>query len=270
MFYTLLSTFSIIFCTFATMKTTMRVNQKYEKLRPWLETLPERFEREGKEIYHLRNLIKVMDAPDGLLLNVKRYHKPRFPNSFVYSLGIRQPKGKRAFEYPEKLLEAGFETPEPVAYIEQRSCGIIGYSFFVSLQCQYGHTMYEVANGKTEDYAPLMEALGLYTARLHDAKILHLDYTPGNILWKQDSQGNYHFSLVDINRMYFGEVDMLKGCENIKKMWGSRELISIMVRSYACARGFDENTCEEVVMRLRRNFWRHYKDKEGLPFKIEE
>jgi tRNA A-37 threonylcarbamoyl transferase component Bud32 len=130
--------------------------------------------------------------------------------------------------------------------------------------------MYEVANGRTSDYAPLMEALGQYSARIHDARILHLDYTPGNILWKQDSHGLYHFCLVDINRMRFNkEVGMLKGCENLKKMWGSKELISIMVRSYAVARGFDANTCEEVVMRLRRNFWRHYKNKDGLPFNIE-
>ena len=247
----------------------MRVNPKYEGLRQWLESLPERFDTEGKVIYNLRNTIKVMNAPDGLLLNVKRYHKPRFLNSFAYSLGIRPPKGKRAFEYPQKLLEAGFDTPEPVAYIEQRSMGMLGYSFFVSLQCEYGHTMYEVANARTEEYAPLMEALGKYTARLHDSQILHLDYTPGNILWKQDSKGVFHFSLVDINRMHFGEVGMLKGCENIKKMWGSRELISILVRSYAVSRGFDAAKCEEVVMSLRRNFWRHYKHKEGLPFKVD-
>lgn len=248
------------------MKTTIRINPKYEGLREWLKTMPERFESEGREIYNLRNVIKVMDAPGGLMLNVKRYHKPRFPNSLVYSLGLRKAKGRRAFEYPELLQAAGIDTPEPVAYIEQRSGGILGFSFFVSIQCDYGHTMYEVANGRTSDYAPLMEALGQYTARLHDANILHLDYTPGNILWKQDSHGLYHFCLVDINRMHFGEVGILKGCDNIKKMWGSRELISIMVRSYACARGFDENTCEEVVMRQRRNFWRHYKDRDKLPF----
>lgn len=252
------------------MKTTIRINPKYEGLREWLKTMPERFESEGREIYNLRNVIKVMDAPGGLMLNVKRYHKPRFPNSLVYSLGLRKAKGRRAFEYPEQLQAAGIDTPEPVAYIEQRSGGILGFSFFVSIQCDYGHTMYEVANGRTSDYAPLMEALGQYSARIHDARILHLDYTPGNILWKQDSHGLYHFCLVDINRMRFNkEVGMLKGCENLKKMWGSKELISIMVRSYAVARGFDANTCEEVVMRLRRNFWRHYKNKDGLPFNIE-
>ena len=85
------------------MKTTIRINPKYEGLREWLKTLPERFESEGREIYNLRNVIKVMDAPGGLALNVKRYHKPRFPNSFIYSLGVRKAKGKRAFEYPERL-----------------------------------------------------------------------------------------------------------------------------------------------------------------------
>lgn len=252
------------------MKTTIRINPKYEGLREWIQTLPERFENEGQEIYNLRNIIKVMDAPGGLTLNVKRYHKPRFPNSIVYSLGMRKAKGQRAFDYPKQLLAVDIDTPEPIAYIEQRSGGIIGHSFFVSIQCQYGHTMYEVANGKTSDYAPLMEALGQFSARIHDARILHLDFTPGNILWKQDANGNFHFCLVDINRMRFGkEVGILEGCDNIKKMWGSVELIKIMVRSYAVSRGFDVQTCIDVVLRQRRNFWRHYKKKDKLPFKIE-
>lgn len=251
------------------MKTTMLINPKYEGLRQWLETMPGKFCDEGCEIYNLRNVIKVMDAPGGLVLNVKRYHKPHFPNSLIYSLGLRKAKGRRAFEYPERLLSAGIDTPEPVAYIEQRVAGLIDFSFFVSIQCCDCHTMYEVANKSTAECASLMEALGGFTARLHDARIMHLDYTPGNILWFIDADGTFHFSLVDINRMRFGHVSMSEGCRNMKKMWGSRELIAIMVRSYARSRGFDEDACEKEIMQQRRSFWIHYKDKDKLPFKID-
>ncbi|WP_158611151.1 lipopolysaccharide kinase InaA family protein [Prevotella sp. OH937_COT-195] len=251
------------------MKTTILINPKYEELYKWLEEMPAKFSDEGREIYKLRNIIKVMDAPEGLLLNVKRYHKPHFPNSLIYSLGIRKAKGKRAFEHPVLLADAGIDTPEPVAYIEQRTAGILGFSFFVSIHRQNCHTMYEVAGKDDDEYAELMEALGCFTARLHDARILHCDYTPGNILWNKNDDGTFCFSLVDTNRMRFGEVGMHEGCRNMKKMWGSRRLVGIMVRSYARARGFDEDACEKETMALRRTFWKNYKDKDKLPFKID-
>lgn len=49
-----------------------------------------------------------------------------------------------------------------------------------------------------------MTAFAEFTARLHEAGILHLDYSPGNILYDKIGE-EYHFSLVDINRMHFGE-----------------------------------------------------------------
>ena len=194
------------------MKTKMLINPEYEGLSQWLKEMPARFRDDGHEIHNLRNVIKVMDAPGGLALNVKRYHKPCFPNSVIYSLGIRKAKGRRAFEHPAALAAAGIDTPEPVAYIEQRTAGLIGFSFFVSIHRKDSHTMYEVAGKDGDVYEALMDALGRFTARLHDAQIMHLDYTPGNILWTRDAGGTFHFALVDTNRMRFGKVGMHEGC----------------------------------------------------------
>src|SRR3712207_8577004 len=77
----------------------MEINKKYEHLRDWIATLPERFESEGEHVYGgQRNWIKKFTAPDGTVLNVKRYHRPRFINLLVYSFGLRKPKGQRAWE----------------------------------------------------------------------------------------------------------------------------------------------------------------------------
>ena len=254
---------------FAAMKTKMLINPEYEGLSQWLKEMPARFRDDGHEIHNLRNVIKVMDAPGGLALNVKRYHKPCFPNSVIYSLGIRKAKGRRAFEHPAALAAAGIDTPEPVAYIEQRTAGLIGFSFFVSIHRKDSHTMYEVAGKDGDVYEALMDALGRFTARLHDAQIMHLDYTPGKILWTRDAGGTFHFALVDTNRMRFGKVGMHEGCANMRKMWGSRRLFAVMVRSYARARGFDGNDFEKEAMALRRKFWRKYRHKDKLPFKID-
>ena len=48
----------------------IKINPKYEYLRAFIESIPDIFEKEGREIYNKRNLIKVLTAPDGTQVNV--------------------------------------------------------------------------------------------------------------------------------------------------------------------------------------------------------
>ena len=38
----------------------IKINPKYEYLRDFIESIPDIFEKEGKEIYHQRNIIKAL------------------------------------------------------------------------------------------------------------------------------------------------------------------------------------------------------------------
>ena len=128
------------------MRTTT-INPKYAYYEAFIRHIPDQMDEEGVYIYGgRRNLIKLFVAPDGTQFNVKRYKKPVFPSNWVYSLGLRQPKGKRAYNYPSILLERGIETPEAVAYIEDRKAGIIQHSWFISVQCPYRHLLYEMGD----------------------------------------------------------------------------------------------------------------------------
>ena len=251
------------------MKTTIRINPAHESLRAYLERIPTTFEHDGREIYHDRNVIKVLCAPDGTELNVKRYCVPKGPNRLVYSLGIRKPKGLRAFRYPKRLLAADIDTPEPIAYIEQREGGLLGFSYLVTQQCDYEHTLKDVANAEPATYEPLAKALGRYTALMHAQHILHCDYSPGNVLYHVDDKGKYHFSLVDINRMRFGHVGRKQGCLNFIRLWGPKRFIELLVHTYAEARGFDADACVAYVMEKRRNFWLRCGKKHRVLFKRE-
>ena len=245
------------------------IHPDYEKWSPWLASIPARFEQEGRTIYDSRNRIKVFTAPDGTPVNVKRYHPPRWLNLLLYSTGMRKPKGLRAFHYPEILLKKNIETPAPMAYIEERSCGILGYSYFMSVQCPYHHTMYELDGAQEGTYEEIARAFAHYTAKMHDHQLLHRDYSPGNILWDVDSQGQHHFSVVDINRMYFGEVSVPMGCKNLCRIWGPKRFFVMVIRTYAEARGYDADKAERIALEKRAAFWKRYQRRHAIPCDIE-
>lgn len=246
----------------------MLINKKYEYLRHWLERLPEDFERLGRVIYDKRNQLRVIEAPDGTLVNAKRYCVPHLINRVVYSTGIRQPKGLRAFTYPPRLLERGIDTPEPIAYIEYRRYGLLGLSYFVSVQSPLEHTFFELGEAREGTYEELADAMGRFTAMMHDREVLHLDYSPGNILWDKDDEG-YHFAVVDINRMRFGRVDMQDGCAALCRLWGPKRMIELIARSYARARGFNEDEAVRLTMQARTAFWTRYQRRHPLNFPLE-
>ena len=247
----------------------MMINKKYEHLREWLERLPEDFEHLGEVIYDKRNQLRVIEAPDGTLVNAKRYCVPHAVNRVVYSLGIRQPKGRRAFLYPTRLLDRGIDTPEPIAYIEPRNgIGLLQESYFVSIQSPLRHTLYEFGDAQEGTYEEMAQELGRFTAMMHDREVLHLDFSPGNILWDKDDKG-YQFSVVDINRMRFGQVDIKDGCAALRRLWGPKRFIELIARHYARARAFDEEEAVRLTMQARTAFWTRYRRRHPVDFPLE-
>lgn len=244
------------------------IHPQYQSIREELLSIPQRFAYEGEIIYDSRNQIRIMTLSDGTEVCVKRYHTPHGLNSLVYSSGIRKPKGQRAFEYPQRLLAKGIETPVAMAYIEHRSWGFLQESYLISEKCSYTHRLYELGDAPEGTYENLALALAQMAAHMHQAGILHEDFSPGNILWELLPNG-YHFSLVDINRMYFGKVDMVRGCSNFARLWGPKRFLSMIVREYARLRGFDADQCERILMERRARFWKRYQRKRKMEFKLE-
>ena len=251
------------------MNREILLNPKYESLRGFVETLPDIFDHTGETVYEDRNCVKKLITPDGMEINVKRYHAPGGINKYVYSLGIRKPKGVRAYIYPQKLLAKDIDTPEPIAYIEERCCGILGFSYFVSLQCPYEHRMFDVGDAPDGTYEELACAFARFTADMHVKNVMHMDYSPGNILYRQMPDGTFRFSLVDINRMYFGKVGMKAGCNNFKRLWGPKRFFIMMIEEYARYRGFNVDEAVDYSLRVRSRFWTRFRKKHGIYFKLE-
>lgn len=244
-------------------------NEKYGNLRDEVLSIVDNFENVGTVIYRGHNLIKTARA-GGLEINIKRYRVPHVFNRVVYSF-IRRPKGLRAFTYPDRLLRAGIETPEPIAYVEERIGGLIGYSYLVTVQMAYTRDFYEFGDKDMTDPADvaIVRALARYAARMHKAGILHRDFSPGNIIFDTDPHtGKPKFAVVDINRMSFGPVSATRGIRNLARLWGQPLMFDIMAEEYARARGADPAEMARLLHAERRRVWTRYSRRHKVKFNL--
>jgi Ser/Thr protein kinase RdoA (MazF antagonist) len=102
----------------------------------------------------------------------------------------------------------------------------------------------------------IFAAFGRFTAQLHERGILHADYSMGNILFEPTSEGA-RFQLVDLNRMRFGlRIDCHKGCRNFERIDTDSHALATIARAYAQARGYNEDECVELVLKMR---WHKHK-----------
>lgn len=230
----------------------IEVNPKYESLRGWLEQLPETFSRTGEIIYEERNQIRLIPVAR-LDLCVKRYKRPSLLQQIAYR--FRAPKAVRAYRNALRLRQSGIATPEPVAYILCGN-GWLQESYLVTLQSALHRNFYEFRDGNIRGKEDLIRAFARFTAQVHQAGVLHLDYSPGNILFDQVN-GKWSFELVDINRLRFGNVSAREGCCNFCRLWGKRDFFETLSPAYAQARQIDEEQCLKWILKARERFWRH-------------
>lgn len=238
---------------------TSIVNPTYESLRPWIESIPSLFEQSGEVIYDARNQIRLITAPDGTETCVKRFHAPRGLNSWIY-MHWRTPKAVRAYENAVRLCQAGIDTPEPIAYMLNIQNGLLRESYLVNQRSPLTRNFYEFRHHPLEGHEAIVRAFAKFTAHMHEQGILHRDYSPGNILFDVDKQGQVHFEIVDINRMVFDKpVDIDTACRNFCRLWGKEDFFILLAKEYAQARAWDEDECIRLTVKYWKRFWRFRK-----------
>lgn len=232
------------------------INPKYQELEDFIEELPISFLQSGEVIYSARNILKTFEVK-GLKLNAKSFKKPIWVNQFIYAT-FRPSKAKRSYYYAFMLKEKGFHTPDPIAYIEQQKYNLLHHSIYLSIHEQFDGLMQEFRHGKLEGREDLLRQFAHYTAELHEKEVLHLDYSPGNILYKKNGD-QYTFYLVDLNRMTFDrKITLDDACFNFRRLWGNDEMIELFTVEYAKARNFDVDLCLKKTFEYRKKFWDNY------------
>ncbi len=248
------------------LKEKLVINKDYTQYKHFLIKLPDIFQKEGDIVYQDRNTIKSFEM-NGIRINVKSFRTPHLINQFVYTL-FRDSKAKRSYHYAKNLINRGINTPQPIAYMEFKAGIRLQESFYVSQQIEFDDEMRVLQKGSLEEHKPLILAFAKYTAFLHNQKVLHLDYSPGNILFKKE-EDKYGFWLVDLNRMRFDkDVTSKEAAYNFRRLWGSDEMIKVFVKEYASRRNLNTHECLKYTFKYREEFWSTFTAKypEATPY----
>ncbi|HEX7014300.1 MAG TPA: lipopolysaccharide kinase InaA family protein [Cyclobacteriaceae bacterium] len=231
------------------MMTKVVVHPDYRHLEDYVRDIPLRFHSLGKIIHKDRNVLRRDEMADTALV-IKSYGRIYLPNRIRYTY-FYPSKAQRAFDYAGVLLENGFRTPRPIAYIECFSRGILTDSFFISEYTDF-QPLKTIRKLTSDEQTTLLEDLATFTYRLHQSQIYHGDYSIGNILYKKIG-GRFEFSLVDNNRMKFGPVNFHRGIRTMGRLGLPAEHLVAIGKMYGRLWNVDEIVVMERLFHYQKS-----------------
>ena len=229
------------------MRTSITIHPKFKFLKDYIERIPLTFESLPNVIYRDRNVIKTDDASD-LKLVIKSYGRIYLTNRIRYSF-FYPSKASRAYQNGLRLLDTGFLTPEPVAFIECFKGGLLAESYFISLHSDFT----PLASIMPEEPDTLIKDLVGFSHQLHRHGIYHMDFSKGNILCKKKND-HFQFSLVDNNRMAFRKFNFSKGLRAFKRLGLDDVQLTHVAKEYSRLEKANEvETIQQILDIVRRH-----------------
>ncbi|ABB43866.1 conserved hypothetical protein [Sulfurimonas denitrificans DSM 1251] len=208
-----------------------------------LKEIQSYFKNSQNSIHKARNEIKIIDFKQKSLV-IKSFKVPHLINRVVYTF-FRDSKAKKSYENSVKIAQF---VPKPIGFVELKKSGLLHESYFVSENFEYDFTIREpLLESVFLDREKIFKAFAEFTFKLHVEGIFHLDYSPGNILIKKESDG-YIFKIVDINRMEFKPLNLDKRLKNFSKLWAKDEDLKIIIKEYARLYKSDEERSIKIAL----------------------
>lgn len=216
-----------------------KINPKLTvEFKDFLINIKEHFQSENHTIHKARNEIKIITHANHEYV-IKSFKIPHIINKIVYSF-FRDSKAKKSYENSIKISNF---VPKPIGYIEFTKFGLLHESYFVSEHFNYDFTIREpLLDVQFKNREEIFKSFAHFSHQLHEQGILHLDYSPGNILIKEE-KGNYTFKIVDINRMQFKTLSLDERLKNFSMLWAKDDDMHIMAKEYARLSSADETYC---------------------------
>ncbi len=190
----------------------------------------EAYFQDATEILHAeRNEIRLLKFENQDYV-IKSFRIPHIINRFAYRY-LRDSKAKRSYQYSLKL--GNKICPQPIAYIEQFRKHLLEKSYFISHYFNYDFTIRPVLNNKAfKNRNEILQQFAIFTYHLHQRRILHRDYSAGNILIKQQD-ANYIFKIIDVNRMQFKSLTLQDRLNNFAWLMVGDGTLEIILTHYA-------------------------------------
>lgn len=245
------------------------INSNFKSQEKAIVQLVKRFFEEGDLIVKgSRNIIKSNFLAEEKV-NIKFFQKPGFLKSIIYSF-FRSTKAKRSYDYANYLIANSIQTPQPIAYLEERNgFGLLGDSFYISQQIDYDFTIRElIHNPLFPNRDTILEQFAEFTFKMHEANVNFLDHSPGNTLIIDKGNNLYAFYLIDLNRMKFEKLSIEDRMDNFKKMWLSRSMIKVVAKRYAELINQPEEKIYAILLEKTLQFKRKITKKKYLKRKI--
>lgn len=238
----------------------IKLNKSYENFQDFLINIKEYFEANNETIHKARNELKIIKY-NGIDTVVKAFKVPNTINKIAYTY-LRDSKAKKSYEYSLKIGEF---TPNPIGYIEFFEKNLLSNSYFVSEKFDYDFTIREpLLEENFKDREEVFKAFARFTFELHENGILHKDYSPGNILIKQNKD-QYIFKIVDINRMEFRKLNLEERLLNFSQLWALDEYLTIIIKEYAALVKEDKSKCLSIALKYSQK----HKDKKNFKKRLK-
>lgn len=214
----------------------------------------------GTVLHAKRNTVRE-DYVKGTRLVIKSFGGIYLANRIRYTY-FYPSKAKRAFENAKLLLQKGFNTPRPIAYLEIRRNGLIDQMYFI---CEFTdfqpvNVMNEIS---AEKISPLLLEIAQHTFRLHQNNIYHLDYSSGNILFRVTND-KYELALIDNNRMKFSAITFKKGIRNFARLDLPIHHLTLIAKEYSRLWNVAERIGIQLLFRYKGNYSRRRLIKKSL------
>ena len=229
------------------------IDQQFQKCENFIRQIPCLIEEgRGTTVYNGRNKVVRLEH-EGETMMVKCFKKVNLIQQVVYTF-FRKSKAERAFLFAGEFAKRGINTPQRIAYMEEKRCGLFLKGYFISKEVE-GTECHLLLREVEHFPTRLADAVMKQTLLMHSKGILHGDLNLSNFLCVE-KDNDYQFNMIDINRSRFcdgypSDEDCLK---NLVRTTHRRDLYEYLIASYARQRGWDEKATVQKAVALLDSF----------------
>ncbi|GAD04548.1 lipopolysaccharide kinase InaA family protein [Porphyromonas crevioricanis] len=186
---------------------------------------------------------------------VKSFKVPCFLQRIVYSW-LRPSKAKRSYDNAVELQHKQIGTAAPMGYALEYSGGLLRHSYYVSELLNDCSDLRAAMLGKADD-PELYASFGRFVGHLHESGVYHKDLSPGNILYNLSKKNEYHFFLIDINRMkcYSHPLPDRLAYGNFARLSDQPWVSELLAKHYADYRKMERETCIKQIQAASDRFY---------------